>query len=261
MSTTTPSLFDLESHLIETREFFLAHFSNEPHITQDVRAWLSIYPCSFVNVVTRCSLAQDKATSFIATIKDHAHQYKVPVAWFVGPSGSPDIGSQLLKQGFISIGQYPMMACQLLYRHFTPRADIVIKPLDKTNVAEWAAILDQAYWHNLAVAQHYANALQEHGFSSDDVQHVVAYKNGIVAGVGSVYMRDTWAGIFHMATHPDYARQGIASHVLDYLLAQATQHACNYAVLMSAPGISGLYEKSGFKQIGMMHIYRFTPEK
>jgi ribosomal protein S18 acetylase RimI-like enzyme len=72
------------------------------------------------------------------------------------------------------------------------------------------------------------------------------------AAIGACAVEGTWAGIFGMRTHPDHRRQGLASQILQALLAKAADHGAKAAYLQveaKNTGAIALYEAAGFKTV------------
>ena len=76
------------------------------------------------------------------------------------------------------------------------------------------------------------------------------------AAIGACAVEGAWAGIFGMRTHPDHRRQGLASQILQALLARAADHGAAAAYLQveaKNTGAIALYEAAGFKT-----VYRYV---
>ena len=76
------------------------------------------------------------------------------------------------------------------------------------------------------------------------------------AAIGACAVEGAWAGIFGMRTHPGHRRQGLASQILQALLARAADHGAAAAYLQveaKNTGAIALYEAAGFKT-----VYRYV---
>ncbi|MGO2540165.1 MAG: GNAT family N-acetyltransferase [Specibacter sp.] len=84
---------------------------------------------------------------------------------------------------------------------------------------------------------------------------------GEVVGTGRLTIVDGWAGVYAMATHPDFRRRGVAGAVLSELLRQASAANAERLWLMATAantGAQALYSASGFTEVGRYH-YRQAP--
>lgn len=84
---------------------------------------------------------------------------------------------------------------------------------------------------------------------------------GDVVGTGRLSLVDGWGGIYGMATHPDFRRQGVAGAVLAALLEHASAVGVTNMWLMvtnANTGAQELYRRAGFSDVGCYH-YRQAP--
>ncbi|MCQ9164363.1 GNAT family N-acetyltransferase [Arthrobacter sp. STN4] len=84
---------------------------------------------------------------------------------------------------------------------------------------------------------------------------------GTVMGTGRLSLLDGWGGVYCMATHPGFRRQGIASAVLDALLGAGREAGAARFWLMATEANAAaraLYESAGFAEAGRYH-YRQAP--
>ena len=80
-------------------------------------------------------------------------------------------------------------------------------------------------------------------------------------GTGRLTIVDGWAGVYGMATHPDFRRQGVAGAVLSELLRQASAANAERLWLMATAANTGaraLFARAGFVEVGRYH-YRRAP--
>lgn len=84
---------------------------------------------------------------------------------------------------------------------------------------------------------------------------------GQVVGTGRLSLVDGWGGIYGMATHPDFRRQGVAGAVLAALMEHASVAGAERMWLMvtnANAGAQELYRRAGFAEMGRYH-YRQAP--
>ncbi|WP_113718017.1 GNAT family N-acetyltransferase [Arthrobacter dokdonensis] len=84
---------------------------------------------------------------------------------------------------------------------------------------------------------------------------------GAVLGTGRLSVLDCWGGVYCMAVHPEFRRQGLATAVLGSLMEAGRRAGASRFWLMVAEanvGARGLYERAGFAEWGRYH-YRQAP--
>jgi len=84
---------------------------------------------------------------------------------------------------------------------------------------------------------------------------------GAAVGTGRLTLADGWGGVYGMAVHPEFRRQGVATAVLSALLeAGRADGAANFWLMVTAAnaGAQGLYGRAGFVETGRYH-YRQAP--
>jgi ribosomal protein S18 acetylase RimI-like enzyme len=84
---------------------------------------------------------------------------------------------------------------------------------------------------------------------------------GAVLGTGRLSVLDCWGGVYCMAVHPEFRRQGLATAVLGSLMEAGRRAGASRFWLMAAEanaGARGLYERAGFAEWGRYH-YRQAP--
>lgn len=84
---------------------------------------------------------------------------------------------------------------------------------------------------------------------------------GDAVGTGRLTLVDGWGGVYGMATHPEFRRQGVAAAVLATLLENAVGAGIENVWLMvtnANAGAQKLYSNAGFAEVGRYH-YRQAP--
>ena len=69
-----------------------------------------------------------------------------------------------------------------------------------------------------------------------------------IAGIG-LALQDDWLGLFSIATHPEYARRGVATRAVHALAERAAINGANDAFLQVEEGnvqARNFYDKAGF---------------
>lgn len=90
------------------------------------------------------------------------------------------------------------------------------------------------------------------------VRNFLACYGGAPAGIGTLYCRGDVAGIYNMATLPDFRRRGLARAVLTRLLDEAAGLGCDLVGLTPTDMGESLYTSMGFEAAyqEMHYVYR-----
>ena len=135
---------------------------------------------------------------------------------------------------------------------------IQLIPMDNRHVAQVAALEKQCFsdpWSENSVASELSNPLSA---------WLVAMDGDVLAGyVGSQSVMGE-SDMMNIAVHPDYRRQGIAQTLVEGLCELLRQRGSLGLMLevraSNAPAIA-LYEKLGFRQVGLRRNYYRNPKE
>ena len=198
------------------------------------------------------------------TIKEILMDFEIkelPFAWWIGPLDSPNtLSVQLqelgLKQTEENIGMILnvedyCIPCKI--------GNIDIKRVQNHNqLQEWCNILIQIGVSDKFYSDIYSK-LPENVFSSNEVEYYIGYySNGssnVPVCTGMLVNSNNVAGIYNIATLPDYRRQGFASSMMNYLIQRSKELNVNYVTLTASPEGKLVYEPLGFQSICSYYEY------
>ena len=75
---------------------------------------------------------------------------------------------------------------------------------------------------------------------------------------GALFLTDV-AGIYDVATRPEYRRRGFGSALFKHLVNEAKQAKYESAVLVASAEGAGIYERAGFQKDCVVEEWSFTP--
>ncbi len=75
------------------------------------------------------------------------------------------------------------------------------------------------------------------------------------AGVSELLIGSQTAGIYDIATHPEYRRRGIGSSMFQYLLLDACTSQHRFCILQASHDGFRIYEQAGFSAVGKVHVF------
>lgn len=130
---------------------------------------------------------------------------------------------------------------------------IVIKEMEKDDLSQVMEIEKESFstsWSQNLFLQE----IEEEKYSL----YLVACKQNQVIGYTGAWIILEELHITNLAVDRSYRRQGIATRLLEELMARAVSHGCDYAVLEvrnSNQAAFCLYQKHGFKKVGFRKNY------
>lgn len=80
-----------------------------------------------------------------------------------------------------------------------------------------------------------------------------------VVATGTLFLDGCLAGIYDIATRPDWRGWGFGSQMFHYLLWLAQQHSATQAVLQASTDGLGIYKRAGFTEVGLVQVFGNGP--
>jgi len=164
----------------------------------------------------------------------------------------------VLHSGYTHTATYPIMIADLATMQFAPARDgITIKQLGKApqELEEWLDVLATAYKLN----KNEFRKLIEYFRSTpgwNKIQFFVAYLNGVAAATSMTIARGDIAGLHWVGTIPEFRGNGLGNLVSSYPFQKLAIEGIKQAVLLASDMGKPMYEKIGFKTVGMINVYK-----
>lgn len=185
--------------------------------------------------------------------------------WYVLPSTNPkNMKSRLEAQGFLKIASSPMMSIDL---HDLPEQKEIpgleIKPVrNKKEMKIFDKVLETQFKLGEAVFKKIYEIDCSRGFEEDcSRQLYVAYQDRVPVSTNFMFLDEDVAGLYKIATHPDYCRKGIGTAVTLAPLYEAKERGYNVGIIQSTEAGYNVYRKLGFKEDGILDRYMYTWDK
>jgi GNAT superfamily N-acetyltransferase len=185
---------------------------------------------------------------------------KVPMAWLIGPSTRPvDLGGHLQARGWMLGDEAPGMAIDLhaLDEAMSSPPSLTIERVqDAETLRTWLRVMtvgSDIPQEGLALL---LELVTRHGFTDDPSVH---YYLGLLAdqpvATSLLYLAGGVAGIYNVATLPEFRHQGIGSALTVAPLLQARTWGYHIGTLQSSPMGLSLYRRLGFREYCMFQAY------
>jgi ribosomal protein S18 acetylase RimI-like enzyme len=137
----------------------------------------------------------------------------------------------------------------------TAAFDIVF---DDTPSEQWLDLWWRVDGRGGAAERHIARSILQ---GAPSIYATAVNSHGAAIGTGRMTLVDGWGGVYGMAVHPEFRRQGVAKAILAGLLAAGQEAGTSSFWLMVTAANTGaqkLYEDAGFAEVGRYH-YRQAP--
>ncbi|GAA0463902.1 hypothetical protein Ade02nite_30730 [Paractinoplanes deccanensis] len=246
--------FDIDSFAANLRDFWLAWGNQEP-ADDDPALLRTGVPHPFLNGVLR--LESGRVADVLPGVRRRFDG--LPWLWHVGPDSDSRIGEELVALAAAEPIVAPVMAIGL--DDVAPSADPAGLKIEGV-----AADADLAAWAGL-----YS---REFGFPEEQVPDAIRLEferqdppgtlrryagrvDGVLVATASVLDLHGVAGVYCVATHHDWQRQGIGARMMTHVLSAARDRGLTTAVLESSPDGLPLYRKLGFTQVAESRWYPF----
>ncbi len=169
-----------------------------------------------------------------------------PLGVAVGPGGEPRANNALALQGFRRRSLGLTMGRDLdptnLPTNPVPPGLLVRPTSEYIELAVARAIISEVFDTPLLIRNYLV----------DDVPYTpyIAELNGVAVAAATMVPSNGIAGIYSVATLPPYRGRGIATAMMDKIVADATAMGLHAAVLACFPMMVRHYQRSGFRVVG-----------
>lgn len=203
------------------------------------------------NVVTGCFFEPDEVRDRVEHILRDYQDAGSHANWFFGPSATPDLAKILRRERRLMGPVYlPAMEMDLSAGPWLePKSGVYAEMVE-----DWDALEEEGYpaaeWYPKAARSDvavFARELNEAGIS----KYFVAYVDGFVAASCMLFMHHGIAGIYDVVTKPTMRGRGAATAAILAAHSRAIDLGCQRAILQSHKKACGLYERIGYREVGM----------
>lgn len=179
--------------------------------------------------------------------------------WDVGPCSSPhDLGSRLAEAGLFHLVDAPGMAIDPKDGEWqmNPRVNEV---KDEQSFNDWLDCTD-VFGLPVEAKEPFRAMHRNHGWNLP-MRYFYVTEEDRHAAFSMIYREGETAGIYCVATHPDFRKRGLGRMVTEQCLAAAKEMGCQSAVLQSSTMGLPVYTAIGFRETCRFGIYSSAPPK
>ncbi|MFG1610177.1 GNAT family N-acetyltransferase [Actinoplanes sp. NPDC049265] len=236
-------IHDLIPQMANLRAHWLGWSGGPGTVGEDLPIYRSEVPHNLLNGVLRVrgmpfEDAAEQAEKVLAG---------VPWRWWTGPDSDPGTGERLARRGYTRLGRMPVMAADLTRMPgLTTPAGLTVEPVTgPRGVEEYVNACRTAF--GLPDELHEGRA---------DMIRLVGRMDGRVVATAAVVLSDGVAGLYWIATAPEYRGRGIGAELTTAAMRIARDHGVDVATLQASSMGEPVYRRLGFVEAGEVVLYR-----
>ncbi|MEX2458325.1 MAG: GNAT family N-acetyltransferase [Actinomycetota bacterium] len=224
-------------------------------------------PVSYTNQAGAARLTDENAGAEIEATEALLREHGVPGLWWVRlPGHPPDLGDLLLARGWTFDEEMPWMAASIdsiLAGLPEPPEDLRIEAVEGDAAqARWLAAMTAGFGlgnSGRAAMTRLADAV---GYGRDRPwRRFAGTMGGRAVGSSGLMISSRVAGIYNVATDPEFRRRGIASAMTGRALREARDRGYQVAILGASPMGLPVYTRMGFVEVCRLRFYEFDPRE
>jgi len=252
----------IESNLFELYRK-VATFSRRPLYTGPFVSWVNCAPSRWPSTIFGANFDAEDAGERIRFVKDHIRDGSAPNFWSTGPSTRPaNLDTLLMSEGFEKMWTTAGMGMELseLKSDFEmPRGLEVEIVSDDRALRDWARVVALGLFGCAESEVDNFYVLMKTITDCDRLELYLARQDGKPAGSATSYLSsDGIAGIYHVATLPEFRRRGIGRSVTLAPLLTSRALGAQAAILQATAAGESVYRQLGFRTICTLGRYRLV---
>ena len=215
------------------------------------------------NGVTRAEFDPKQADDQVEAALEPFRQHKIPLTWWVGPLSQPgNLGRVLQGHGFIHNRDMTGMAASLddLPPPETPGTACTFEAVTNLAALEaWMPVFMDVFGVSAKDAPVMLEVFECLSFApgSEWRHYMLCDETGQVVATSSLHLGAGVAGLYNIATHPEYREIGLATAITLLTFAQAQEMGYQTGTLQTTyPNALRLYHRLGFEVYCKFGVYQ-----
>lgn len=219
-------------------------------------------PIDYHNAVVRCSTnLPHRAEALAREFLEELRRRSLPGSWHVHPGMTPGLVPILLDVGFDDGGPEPAMSMALDGEPLPESAEglRIERVRDAAGLSHYREVLADGFGEGPAEADWVSSIWEAIGLDTTSWTHYVATVRDEPVSAATVHRTGHVAGVYFVATRPDFRRRGFGAAVTARAVNDAKGHGARTAVLGSSPMGRRVYERLGFRERFTYRILEWSP--
>lgn len=214
------------------------------------------------NGVTCAQFSKEQLDWQIENTLEPFRQNRIPLTWWVGPLSQPEtLGKALQAHGFTHNRDMIGMAADLdqLIDFTPPKLDYTFEPIsDRAALEIWMPLFMDTFGIPASDGAFALDVFDQLSFSPDsEWRHYVMRVEGQVVATSSLHLGAGVAGLYNIATRPDYRQNGLGTAITLLTYEEAAKSGYRIGTLQTTyPNALRLYHRMGFEVYCKFGIYQ-----
>lgn len=219
---------------------------------------------SFKSDTFNTAFGGDISTPVVQVVQQYYRDIGSPMAWWLGPSSLTNQHHTILESCGLCLNEQAVgMTCQL-HNHdqsnfHLPSGFSIKRCASSEDYTVFGDVLSSIFDPiDESVQAFYQKIGASSRSACPEMVYYIGYHEGIPVTTGALFLTDV-AGIYDVATRPEYRRRGFGSALFRHLVNEAKQAKYESAVLVASAEGAGIYERAGFQKDCVVEEWSFTP--
>lgn len=200
-------------------------------------------------------------TQSINQIKEYYKNLNLRSWWWVYPRGqSPETAKLLQDNGLRLIAKVPCMAADLsnVLSEITFSENISVKEVkDKSDLFLWEDISFHGFEMPPRTREQFVNFVSSFNLDTQSPQRLfLACLDGKPVATSLLFTHNNSAGIYYVATLPEYRNKGCGLRITQAAMQAAMQAGFQDIILQATPSGVKVYTRTGFREYCRAEIYK-----
>lgn len=221
----------------------------------DTKVHSDTFNCAFGGAFTR----RDSKRTAEAVFDDYRNA-QLPMAWWVGPSSDPVARQSILEGvGFyhneVEVGMAAMLADVVIDVMVPP--ELKISPVaTKQHIEDFGRVLASVFEpFDEEVVRYYGFIGEQIEATDSQAKLFIGYAEGVPAAIGGAFITERIAGIYDIATNPQFRKRGYGTAMTAVALQAARDFGHKAVGLQASSDGLAIYKRLGFKELCEFHVY------
>jgi GNAT superfamily N-acetyltransferase len=234
----------------------VAEFSKKPiHIGPNV-SWVNFTPSPWTGTIFGADFSAADAGKEIRSVKEQIRLGNAPRSWRTGPTTRPEnLEAYLLQEGFAKKWDSAGMGMELSGAPSevgSPPGLEVETVSNDLALREWAWVATLGLFNHPESEADYFYELMRSAKACGRLEFYLGRYEGRPAASSAVFFHDGIAGIYFVATLPEFRRKGLGRSITFAPLRKAREAGARGAILQASALGEPVYRRLGFQRYGTM---------